>query len=187
VIYRSRGFSEDELDALDLEGQPVVDQDELGWHALVLATDDDTRLPFPLPTGPARAALPQWATATGLLLVQDVDGYHLYDLDTGETLPSPPIDVTPRAFRLSPDGDSVATVSVTADGFPVADLAVYDLATGARTLERHVDIAGSIVQLSYDGSVAAVASSHDGTSGVVTVVDLQSDARRTIDAYGGLA
>ena len=93
--------------------------------------------------------------------------------------------MTPRAFRLSPDGTSVATASVTTDR--VAVVAVYDLATGSRTLERRIDVVGPIVQLSYDGSVAAVASSDDGTSGSVTVLDLRSGASRSIGAYGPIA
>lgn len=180
AVYRSRGYSETELRVMG-----PAEAAKLGWHAFTLGNGTDTRLPFPLPTGPVWSARPPWAAATGRLLVQDVDGYHLYDLDTLEALPTPPLDVTPKAFGLSPDGTSAATVTVTAD--QVGELAVYDLATGARTFEQRIDMAGSIVQLSYDGSVAAVASSSDGASGTVTVVDLASGSHHTLDVYGAPA
>lgn len=155
------------------------------WRAVVLATGQDRELDLPVdPEGFYR-----WSTSPGRIIVHsDESGFQLFDISTGESLPVAPIELSgPSDVALAPDATSVAVIVGEVDG--ASDLVVYDLATGAeRYRETFPDLATEGAQLSYDGTTVAVGNYYEGYDDVVyppvTIINLATGARHTVDAHG---
>jgi hypothetical protein len=148
-----------------------------GVRAIVLATGEERELPFP-----GSNDLLRWSVTTDRLVTAGPDGFHLYDLATGDELPMAAIDAgDPSDIVLAPDGASVAVIIGGASG--PTDVSVYDVATGAQRFTEHLAMAAEGAQLSYDGTTLAYGNYYDDY-GPFTVVDLASGARHTIDAHG---
>lgn len=156
---------------------------DLRAHALVLATGEDRVLnlpPLDLATYGSVDASPGRVIAHG-----EANGFQLFDLATGETLPLPELDLGVEARMISdiavaPDATSLAVLVGPVEG-PIA-LVVVDLTTGAeRYYAPFPELAMEGDQLSYDGTTVAVGSFAEAP---VTVIDLTTGARHTLDAYG---
>ena len=146
------------------------------WRGYVVATGEI------VPLAPSTGGFPgHWAAATGRVAAY-VEGVGLaqYDLMTGEQL-TPPMALPgdPSAIRLAPDGSSVAVLTGPVMG-PLS-LDVYDLTTGEVTFHESIDMSAEGDELSYDGTTVAIGSYYDPP---VTVIDLATATRRTIDAHG---
>ena len=148
------------------------------WRGYVIATGEL------VPLAPSVGGFPgYWAAATGRIAAYvDGTGLAVYDLATGEQA-TPPIAVpgAPSAVRLAPDGSSVAMLTGPVMG-PLS-LDVYDTATGEVTLHETFDTSAEGDQLSYDGRTVAVGSYYADRM-PVTVIDIETGARRTLDASG---
>lgn len=155
-------------------GAPVPE----GWHAVVLATGADRALDV-APGGGFR----RWAAATDRLAVHvDETGLRLHDLATGAEVPIAPIDIeSPSDLSLAPDGTSLAVI--TGDVSGPTELVVHDLATGEERFRESMSMPAEGAQLSYDGERVAFGNWYEG-NGPVTVVDLATGARHTIDTHG---
>jgi hypothetical protein len=146
-------------------------------RAIVLATGEERELPFP-----GSNDLLRWSVTTDRLVTAGPNGFHLYDLATGDELPMAAIDAAdPSDIVLAPDGASVAVITGGASG--PTDVSVYDVASGAQRFTEHLPMAAEGAQLSYDGTTLAYGNYYEGY-GPFTVVDLASGARHTIDAHG---
>jgi hypothetical protein len=129
----------------------------------------------------------RWSVADGKLLRLGPDGPQLFDLATGAELPRP--GWSPPAggsdVVLAPDARSVATISGGAFG-PVT-VTVADLATGAVRFQESVAMPAEGAELAYDGATVAFGNWYDQPGyPPVTVVDLASGARHTVEAHGAL-
>jgi hypothetical protein len=151
----------------------------LEWRAIVLATGEERDVPIA-----GTNELLRWSVTSDRFLTHGPDGFHLYDLATGDPVPMAPIDVdSPSDIVLSGDGSSVAVITGDADG--PSDVTVYDVASGAQRYTEHLSMATEGAQLSYDGTTLAFGNYYEDY-GPATVVDLASGARHTIDAHGVL-
>jgi hypothetical protein len=158
------------------------------FRAVVLATGEDRELSIPLdPTGFYASS----ASPGRIIVHSDEHGLQLFDLTTGEDLPVAAIDLASPGhvsdIALSPDAASLAVIVGEVAG--PSDLVVYDLATGAELYrETFPLLATEGAELSYDGTKVAVGNYYDGHDDVVyppvTVIDLATGARHTIDVYG---
>ena len=148
------------------------------WRGYVIATGEL------VPLAPTVGGFPgHWAAATGRVAAfMEGTGLAVYDLATGEQA-SPPIAMpgAPSAMRLAPDGTSVAVLTGPVMG-PLS-LDVYDVATGEVTFHETFDMSAEGDELSYDGRTVAVGSYYAGRL-PVTIIDLETGARRTLDASG---
>jgi hypothetical protein len=155
-------------------------------RALVLATGEDSEIP--LPSRPAALGDVRWAASTGRVAVTEYGALKLFDMASGESLPVAAIEV-PRAsdISLAPDATSLAVLvpspGSSDPGGPV-DAVVYDLATGAERFRETFPISVEGAQLSYDGTTLAVGSYYHTSGDTVTVIDLASGARHTIEGHG---
>jgi hypothetical protein len=151
----------------------------MGWDALVLATGEPRDLPIP-----DTDELLGWSVTNDRFLTHGPDGFHLYDLATGEELPMADIEAgNPSDVVLSGDGTSVAALTGSAVG--PSEVAVWDTATGAERFREQLPLPTEGAELSFDGTTIAFGSAYEG-NGPVTVVDLATRARHEIDAYGNL-
>lgn len=148
-------------------------------RAIVLATGEERELPVP-----GSNDLLRWTVTTDRLMTAGPDGFHLYDLGTGDELPMAALDVRDASdIVLAPDGASVAVIAGGATG--ATDVSVYDVASGAQRFTERLSMGAEGAQLSYDGTTLAYGNSYDRYD-TVTVVDLASGARHTIEAHGTL-
>jgi hypothetical protein len=146
-------------------------------RSIVLATGEERDLPIP-----GSSDLLRWSVTSDRFLTAGPDGTHLYDLATGEEQPMADIPVADASdVVLSGDGRSVAVITGGASG--PTDVSVYDVATGAQRFTEHLPMAAEGAELSYDGTTLAYGNYY-ADYGPVTVVDLASGARHTIDAHG---
>lgn len=158
---------------------------EFTLHAVVLATGEDRIVNLPVDS----TGFYRWSASTGRVVVNsDETGPQLFDLTTGEVLPTVPIDIGGASdVVLSPNGVSLAALTGDPAEGP-SNLVVYDLATGAELFRERVDMPLEGAQLSYDGTTVAVGNFYDGYDDVVyppvAVIDLASGARHTIDVHG---
>jgi hypothetical protein len=158
---------------------------EAGMKAVVLESGQIRELPLRVPlTG----AVPRWSVTAGRGVITTADGgVRLVDLASGADLPVAPIDVSGASdVAISQDGASVAVLyDPSGSGLESSEVVVYDLATGAERFRETGAMGLEGAQLSYDGTTLAYGG-HDG-NGVdvpVTVVDLATGARHTLDAHG---
>lgn len=159
----------------------------IGSHyaAVVLATGEIRQLTLPVdPMG-----FYSWAATTGkAAFYSDATGFQLFDLATGEALPAAAIDPGGPVddLVLSPDGATVALLTGDIVS-PATDLVVYDVATGAELHREAFAMSLEGAELSYDGTTVAVGNYYDAGDvpyPPVTVIDLSTQARHTIDAHG---
>jgi hypothetical protein len=149
------------------------------WRSVVLSTAEEGDLPIA-----GSNDLVRWSVTSDRFLIHGPDGFHLYDLATGEEVPMGRIEADdPSDVVLAPDGASVAVITGGAAG--PTDASVYDVATGEQRFTQHLSMAAEGAELSYDGTTLALGNYYDDY-GPVTVVDLASGARHTIDAHGVL-
>ena len=149
------------------------------WRSVVLSTGEERDLPIA-----GSNDLVRWSVTSDRFLIHGPDGFHLYDLATGEEVPMGRIEADdPSDVVLAPDGASVAVITGGAAG--PTDASVYDVATGEQRFTQHLSMAAEGAELSYDGTTLALGNYYDDY-GPVTVVDLASGARHTIDAHGVL-
>jgi hypothetical protein len=150
----------------------------------VLDTRETRTLTLPSPSG---HGLGRFSVAAGRVLLVDAGGAHLFDVATGAEL-SPPGWTPPEQtsdVALAADGTSVAAISGSAGG-PV-EVTVADLATGAVRFREAVAMPAEGAELAYDGATVAFGNWYDHPGyPPVTVVELASGARRTVDAHGSL-
>jgi hypothetical protein len=148
-------------------------------RAVVLATGEERRLELP---SSGAIDIPRWSVTTERFLNHDSTGLHVYDLATGEELPVPPITLDRTSdVVLAGDGSSMAAITGSPSG--PSEVVVYDLTTGAERFREQLDMPTEGAELSYDGSTLAYGNYYEG-NGPVTVIDLASGARHTLDAHG---
>jgi hypothetical protein len=165
---------------------PTLAGDEPRLRALVLETGEDRELPARAPTSPTLGYVTRWsATAGRVVLTTETGGLRLVDLATGADLPVAAIDVSGASdVAISHDATSVAVIH-DQDGAGSSDVVVYDLATGAERFRETAAMGLEGAQLSYDGTTLAFGGhDQDGVDVTVTVVDLATGARHTLDAHG---
>jgi hypothetical protein len=149
----------------------------MGWDAVVLATGEPRDLPVP-----DTDELLRWSVTNDRFLTHGSDGFHLYDLATGEELPMAAIEAgEPSDVVLSGDGTSVAALTGSAVG--PSEVTVWDTATGAERFHEQLSMPTEGAELSFEGTTIAFGSAYEG-NGPVTVVDLATGERHEIDAYG---
>lgn len=159
------------------------------YGAYVLSSGEQRPLDLPLdPSG-----FYSWTATTGrILLYSDRTGLQMFDLDTGEELPLPPVTIEGEALgdlSISADGTSVAWLAADIVGeqqinIEEFDLVVVDLTTGAERYRETFPISMEGSELSYDGTTVAVGNWYD-SYGPITLFDVATpEDRRTLDAHG---
>jgi hypothetical protein len=169
------------LHVVETEAGPTLVYPDLpgNLHAVVLATG--ARHEFPVP--PETTVKHSWTAVTGRLLTHGDEGWRLYDLATGRSLPVARFGTyTGRIdLSLSPEATSVAVLS--GDGVGPSRVEVFDLASGASRFSEDVTQSLEGGQVAYDGTRVAWGNWY-ADRGPVTVVDVATGARHTVDARG---
>jgi hypothetical protein len=160
---------------------------EFALKAYELVTGNQTTVPV----GVGGLSPGDASVGGGRLATFGADGLRVWDLATGDEVPTGPVDLPWRApdattgpvttsLVLAPDGETLAAQIGEVAGGP-SDIVVIDLASGEELLRRQVPVTVEGSEVAYDGTTVAIGSYYDGQ---VHLFDVGSGTERTLDAHG---